>query len=210
MRANFIRGRGDNMGVAGALNDAGSITVPVMSFWSNDYGLYCMAGNVNEWCLDVYRPLSFEDVNEFRPFRGNVFETLERDEEGNVAQKDSLGRLRKRAITEAEANEKWRDIKKSDYINYGDGDWASSTEYTNAEADKGSGSNRMYSQKPSDMTSLVNDHTRVYKGGSWRDRAYWLSPGTRRFLQEDQSRDDLGFRCAMTRVGSPRGITKKK
>jgi gliding motility-associated lipoprotein GldJ len=210
MRANFIRGRGDNMGVAGALNDAGSITVPVMSFWPNDYGLYNMAGNVNEWCLDVYRPLSLEDFNEFRPFRGNVFETLERDEEGNVAQKDSLGRLRKRSITEAEANEKWRDVKKSDYRNYNDGDWASSSEYTNQEADKGPGSERMYSQKPSDMTSLINDNVRVYKGGSWRDRAYWLSPGTRRFLQQDQSRDDLGFRCAMTRVGSPRVIAKKK
>lgn len=196
------------MGVAGALNDAGSITVPVMSYWPNDYGLYNMAGNVNEWCLDVYRPLSLEDFDGFRPFRGNVFETLERDEEGNVAQKDSLGRLKKRPITEAEANEKWREIKKSDYRNYNDGDWASSVEWTNQEADKGPGSNRMYSQKPSDMTSLINDHVRVYKGGSWRDRAYWLSPGTRRYLQEDQSRDDLGFRCAMTRVGSPKGKSK--
>jgi gliding motility-associated lipoprotein GldJ len=209
MRANFVRGRGDYMGVAGALNDAGSITVPVTSFWPNDYGLYCMAGNVNEWVLDVYRPLSFEDFDEFRPFRGNIFETLERDEEGNVAEKDSLGRLRWRPITEAEATQKWRRYDKADYRNYNDGDYASSLDYNNPEADKGPGSQRMYSQKPSDMTSLINDNVRVYKGGSWRDRAYWMGPGTRRFLAEDQAKDDLGFRCAMTRVGSPVGFGKK-
>ena len=52
---------------------------------------------------------------------------------------------------------------------------------------------------------MIDDRARVYKGGSWRDRAYWMSPGTRRFLNEAHSRDDLGFRCAMTRVGSPSG-----
>jgi gliding motility-associated lipoprotein GldJ len=210
MRANFVRGRGDMMGVAGALNDAGSVTVPVTSYWPNDYGLYCMAGNVNEWVLDVYRPLSFEDVDEFRPFRGNVFTTLERDEEGNVAQKDSLGRLKFRPVTGEEATQKWRRYSQADYRNVNDGDFASSTDFSNSDADKGPGSQRMYSQKTSDMASLINDNVRVIKGGSWRDRAYWLSPGARRFLQEDQSKDDLGFRCAMTRVGSPVGFGKKK
>ena len=211
MRANFVRGRGDMMGVAGALNDAGSITVPVTSFWPNDYGLYCMAGNVNEWVLDVYRPLTYEDFDEFRPFRGNIFQTLERDEEGNVQQKDSLGRLKMRNVKEEEATQKWRRYSKADYRNYNDGDFASSIDYSNADAEKATtGSQRMYSQKPGDMASLINDNVRVYKGGSWRDRAYWLSPGSRRFLQEDQSKDDLGFRCAMTRVGSPIGPKKKK
>ena len=51
--------------------------------------------------------------------------------------------------------------------------------------------------------TLVNDHTRVYKGGSWKDRAYYLAAGSRRFLDETKAQDDLGFRCAMTRVGSP-------
>ena len=55
------------------------------------------------------------------------------------------------------------------------------------------------------MTSLVTDHSRVYKGGSWRDRTYWMGAGTRRFLDEEDSRDDLGFRCAMIRVGDSRG-----
>ena len=54
-------------------------------------------------------------------------------------------------------------------------------------------------------TSLINDNVRVYKGGSWNDRVYWIIPGTRRFLEEDQSSATIGFRCAMTRVGSPKG-----
>jgi len=51
-------------------------------------------------------------------------------------------------------------------------------------------------------TSLVNDEVRVYKGGSWRDRAYWLDPANRRFLPQGMATDDIGFRCAMSRVGS--------
>ena len=35
------------------------------------------------------------------------------------------------------------------------------------------------------------------------DRAYWLSPGARRHLEEFEANRTLGFRCAMTRVGSP-------
>ena len=54
--ANFKRGRGDNMGVAGKLNDNADITAPVYAYWPNDYGLYNMAGNVSEWVMDVYRP----------------------------------------------------------------------------------------------------------------------------------------------------------
>jgi formylglycine-generating enzyme len=98
MRANFVRGRGDYMGVAGFQNEDAEITSPVRSYWPNDYGLYCMAGNVNEWVQDVYRPLSFEDVDEFRPFRGNVFTKLEPMKKENIAQKDELGRLRTEQI----------------------------------------------------------------------------------------------------------------
>ncbi len=82
MKANFVRGRGDMMGMAGALNDNADIASPVFSYDPNDYGLYCMAGNVNEWVSDVYRPLSFLDVEEFQPFRGNVITEYKRDENG--------------------------------------------------------------------------------------------------------------------------------
>jgi gliding motility-associated lipoprotein GldJ len=203
MRANFVRGRGDYMGTAGALNDNADITAPVKSFWPNEYGLYNMAGNVSEWVEDVYRTLTFEDMDEFRPFRGNVFKQIKRDAEGNIEKKDSLGRIIYEDVPTKDAATR-RNYKKADYRNYLDGDLESSTNYQNSE-DKEAGSQRMYSQKETDFSSLVNDDVRVIKGGSWKDRAYYLSPGTRRFLLQTQSTDDLGFRCAMTRVGSPKG-----
>jgi hypothetical protein len=75
IQANFMRGKGDVMGIAGNLNDGGDITVRVDDFWPNDYGLYHMAGNVSEWVMDVYRPMSSEVFAEFMPFRGNVYKT---------------------------------------------------------------------------------------------------------------------------------------
>jgi len=209
MMANFVRGRGDYMGTAGALNDNAPIPAPVKSYWPNDYGLYCMAGNVNEWVLDVYRPLTFEDMDEFRPYRGNVFQTPVLNDDGSLAQKDSLGRIRMRDVTVEEAANR-RNYNKSYYVNYKDGDYASRLDYTDEGTLKEGDSNLMYDQgkttrqdRPNEgMTTLINDHVRVYKGGSWKDRAYWLSPGTRRFLQETASTDDIGFRCAMEAVGS--------
>ena len=57
----------------------------------------------------------------------------------------------------------------------------------------------------SDKSTLISNKSRVIKGGSWDDRAYWLSPGSRRFLNEDQSSSTIGFRCAMDRFGSQEG-----
>lgn len=45
---------------------------------------------------------------------------------------------------------------------------------------------------------LEDERYRVYKGGSWNDNAYWLSPFTRRFLTEDSSTATIGFRCVMS------------
>lgn len=201
MMANFVRGKGDLMGVAGSLNDAGSITVPVLSYWPNDYGLYCMAGNVNEWVEDVYRPMTYEDVSDFRPFRGNQFDKLVRDA-NNSPVIDSLGHLRREYITEADAAGRFN-YRKSDYRNYRDGDKESVFENGELNGSTVTGSSEMYKNEGAERVSLLSDQVRVYKGGSWKDRAYWLSPGERRYLLESESRDDLGFRCAMTRVGTP-------
>ena len=56
--------------------------------------------------------------------------------------------------------------------------------------------------KSSGRTTLVNNEVRVYKGGSWRDRDYWLDPAQRRYFPQDMATDYIGFRCAMSRVGS--------
>lgn len=134
--ANFKRGRGDYAGIAGKLNDGAMITAYVYEYPPNDFGLYNMAGNVNEWVQDVYRPLSFQDFNDLNPIRRDGF------------------------LDEAD---------EYDTENY---------------------------------NSLITDQVRVYKGGSWKDVAYWMSPGTRRFLEQDSSTATIGFRCAMIRAGS--------
>jgi gliding motility-associated lipoprotein GldJ len=191
MMANFRRGRGDMMGTAGYLNDNADRPAPIKSYWPNDFGLWNMAGNVSEWVMDVYRPLSPEDVGDYNPFRGNVFKTQIRDEEGAIAEKDSLGRVIWRDVTDEEA---------ANRRNYNHAD-------NNAYLDGGEDSEVTYQYG---VTTLVNDHARVYKGASWRDRAYWMSPGTRRYLDETLSNDEIGFRCAMVRVGSPVGLGTKK
>ena len=386
IRANFVRGRGDYMGVAGHLNDGADVTAPVESFWPNDYGLYHMAGNVSEWVLDTYRPLTSEDYDEFRPFRGNVFKTKLLNNEGSIelknaqvaydvhgmkeylnefervrfqrisAQKhnpsskefgtlndtvipsglaaniesrnpsrrgyapdpfyvsdsfikdsielallqkinqvvdiaieyknnkhdieasaliqdqifdgifadeiregpdgeeyafevismlrdgfndfiiDTPGKLKYRNVTEEE-NIGRLNYRKDDYVDYLDGDIESSIFYGN---DKRKNDINQYTRDPSlvmyqdeheqygldgsvvkpggeDRTSwpttLISDKSKVYKGGSWKDRAYWLVSSHRRYLDENQSTDDIGFRCAMDRVGSPSGFNygrKKK
>ena len=108
-RANSVRGRGDYMGVAGALNDGFQITAPVKSFEPNDLGLYCMAGNVNEWVQDVYRPTSFQEFNEFQPLRGSVYTKFRKDSTTGKPVPDALGIL----IRDTIAN----------YTNFRDGDF---------------------------------------------------------------------------------------
>lgn len=203
--ANFKRGRGDNMGVAGKLNDNADVTAPVYMYWPNDYGLYNMAGNVSEWVMDVYRPLTLEDAEDFRPFRGNVFKTKVIDEEGAIAEKDSLGKLIYREVNMKDDNlQERRNYRASDNRNYLDGHWESTIFYQEGETgDAYSQGKAMYEWA---QTSMITNRARVYKGGSWKDRVYWMVPGTRRFLEEDQATEYIGFRCAMTRVGSPRGL----
>jgi gliding motility-associated lipoprotein GldJ len=284
INANFVRARGDYMGVAGALNDNADVTAPVYSYAPNDYGLYNMAGNVSEWVMDVYRPGTHQDAQEFRPFRGNVFSTKLLNSEGNVTDKldyveydidaveedlttyeeetagrltsegqnliDNLkskmesanedmdvkrieeamtkmdealdlieeseapsasdlrkfwtrniintpGQMRYRKVT-VEENLGRRNYQQADNIDYLDGDLESSIFFDQQD----DGDDLVYDYGE---TSLVNDNVRVYKGGSWNDRVYWIIPGTRRFLEENQSSSTIGFRCAMTRVGSPSG-----
>lgn len=197
---NFRRANGDYMGVAGNLNDGADIPAACGSYFPNDYGLYNMAGNVSEWVLDVYRPLTSYEVADLRPFRGNVFQTPVRTPEGFLAEKDSLGRMKYRDITPEEALNR-KNYRKADNINYLDGDYASSIDremWNSTAPDSVGATNRMYEYS---RTSLLTDHARVYKGGSWRDNAFYMSPGTRRYLDQNESSDAIGFRCAMTRVG---------
>tara|TARA_Y100000991_G_C21972583_1_gene350267 strand:+ start:7 stop:1722 length:1716 start_codon:yes stop_codon:yes gene_type:complete len=253
--ANFKRSRGDNMGTAGRLNDNADKTAPVISYWPNEYGLYNMAGNVSEWVMDVYRPLIDPITNDMNPFRGNVFETWQRDEDRFIVEKDTLGNIIKREVT-VEENLNRRNYSTSDNINYLDGDYdsriqapASDWQNVNGTDKRGfvdpikekekainellknvdengqlsskdilevrklkselkqlTSTNQVYELNE---TSLISDQTRVYKGGSYKDRAYWMVPGTRRFLDQKQSTSYLGFRCAMDRLGPPTSNLKE-
>ncbi|NQY06437.1 MAG: gliding motility lipoprotein GldJ [Flavobacteriaceae bacterium] len=127
-------------------------------------------------------------------------------------------------------------FNKSNHINYRDGDKASSRKFESfgdddeidgndpddsgkmynapkhsIEVDSASNSLLREYDKSEGMgrTSLINDEVRVYKGGSWKDRAYWLDPAQRRFYPQDKATDYIGFRCAMSRVGSKSKDRKK-
>jgi sulfatase modifying factor 1 len=199
--ANFKRGNGDNMGVAGGLNDRAVYTSPVSSFFPNSFGLYNMAGNVNEWVEDVYRPLNSVDQDDVAPFRGNRFENDFKNADGEF-EKDSLGHVKRVYVTDEESKNR-RNYQKGNVINYLDGDsLVSGVSYGSSNPAENNG--RGYG-----ITTLISDKSRVIKGGSWNDRPYYLSPGTRRFLEEDQGSSTVGFRCAMDRVGSPEGNGRK-
>ena len=190
-KANSVRGRGDYMGVAGTLNDGFEITAPVKSFEPNDLGLYCMAGNVNEWVQDVYRPTSFQEFNEFQPLRGSVYTNFKRDSTGNFV-RNQYGEM----VRDTVAN----------FTNFKDGDFQSNIDESlwknkDDSIQSGIGTNTMYPNVKGNYVPRISDQTRVYKGGSWKDRTYWLSPGSRRYMDERKSTNDIGFRCAMTKLG---------
>jgi gliding motility-associated lipoprotein GldJ len=187
--ANFKRGSGDNMGVAGGLNDRAVYTAPVKSYFPNGFGVYNMAGNVSEWVYDVFRPLTMLDADDVAPVRGNKFMKLYKNDQGE-AEIDSTGRVKMAEVTDEESKGR-RNYQRGNVINFLDGDTLSNASYG-------------YGQ-----TTLVSDKSRVFKGGSWNDRAYWLSPGTRRYMEEDQASSTIGFRCAMDRMGSPEGNKRK-
>jgi len=202
--ANFKRGEGDNMGTGGYLNDKADITAPVRAYLPNDFGLYNMAGNVNEWVADVYRKLTFEDFEDFNPFRGNEYVNKRMaDQNSGKYAKDKYGRPVREAA-KAGKKQSWAELQGK--VDSSQNSAIAGKPY---QADQrghlDTVNNDLYG-----YTTLVNDRSRVFKGGSWNDRAYWLNPATRRYLQQDEANAELGFRCAMTMVGAPEISSKGK
>ncbi|MNR21340.1 Formylglycine-generating sulfatase enzyme [compost metagenome] len=147
-----------------------------------------MAGNVNEWVQDVYRPNTYEATEGLNPFRGNEYADKERDPQSNLIKLDAKGRpVMKPAVNGVKQT--WAQLQS----NYADSSYkADQRGYRDAQTALANG----------ELLTLYNDKSRVYKGGSWNDQAIWLNPAARRYLQEDESSADIGFRCAMTMLGS--------
>lgn len=59
--ANFKPGRGNYP------EDGGFYTVRADAYWPNDYGLYCMAGNVAEWTSSAFFENSYSFVHDLNP-----------------------------------------------------------------------------------------------------------------------------------------------
>jgi len=238
--ANFKQSDGDYSGLAGWSDDAADITAPVGTYPPNDFGLYDMAGNVNEWVADVYRPIIDDEVSDFNYFRGNVYTKKVFTAEGElqVITPDSIpydtlatGKVMYKALPGAPAkklvDEKElylrQNFYRADNRDYRDGDIQSSRYFISTPEElEGDTQKRMYNSpvhhvymdsvdgkwkmireydKSSNRTTLIDNQVRVYKGGSWKDRAYWLQPSKRRFLPQYLSTNDIGFRCAMSRFG---------
>ncbi len=116
---------------------------------------------------------------------------------------DTPGKLKYRNVTEEE-NIGRLNYRKDDYIDYLDGDIESSRNYNNDDyKNKVNQANRdpnlaMYQSEYEEYdldgglilpggenrtawpTTLISDKSKVYKGGSWKDRAYWLVGANRR------------------------------
>jgi gliding motility-associated lipoprotein GldJ len=231
--ANFKQGRGDYSGVAGWSNDDAEITADVRQYPPNDFGLYGMAGNVSEWVADVYRPLTNNEVSDMNYFRGNLFQTYI-TEDGKASVNNEVvnnddnpngrsvysqlpGSIEKENIVPNDFDSEFtsQDLLNSNglvanNLAYADGDKLFQRDdeemYTDAfdEARK----------REEKRLTLVSNTTRVIKGASWKDRAYWLDPAQRRYMPEFLAADYIGFRCAMSYLGStssdrkPKGIPK--
>ena len=152
---------------------------------------------------------------------GIVYDTLS---SGRIMARALPGEIAQVPITEKDTYLR-TNFNESDNRNFRDGD-KSSTRYYEPFNEISNPSKRMYNSpqfstdtdstgtiKPNydetSRTTMVSDEVRVYKGGSWRDRAYWLDPSQRRYFPQDMATDYIGFRNAMSRVGSKSKDTNK-
>ena len=149
-----------------------------------------------------------------------VYDTLSN---GRIVARNLPGEILQVPIDEEETYLR-TNFSESDNRDYRDGDKRSSRRYQSfADEYNDNGDNdeeRMYNSpkhkvftdstgrvemqydESSKRTTLIDNEVRVYKGGSWRDRDYWLDPAQRRYFPQDMATDYIGFRCAMSRVGS--------
>ena len=147
------------------------------------------------------------------------YETVEFDtlDNGKIVPVDLPGSIQFIPITKRDAFMR-NNYEKSYNIDSKDGDFASTKLYEKDE-DELESKPRMYNSPiiPNNIgesglrmqeydddyrTTLISDDARVYKGGSWNDREYWLDPAQRRHLPEYMATSYIGFRCATDKLGA--------
>ena len=143
---------------------------------------------------------------------------------GKIIPKILPGSIKKVTISDRDAYMR-NNYEKGYNIDSRDGDFASTKFYAKDE-DELETKPRMYNSpvKPriigesgfimqqydeENRTTLISNKSRVYKGGSWKDREYWLDPSQRRYLPEYMATNYIGFRCATDRLG-PMTYKRKK
>lgn len=227
--ANYKQRKGDYSGLAEWTSDGADITIAVKSYPPNDFGIYDMAGNVSEWVADTYRP-SIDDKTDMSYYRGNEFKKNAKTEDGldvkvitaeeipydtlpngKLVPKSLPGEVDRVPLDAEDAYMKLS-FKKSYNVDFNDGDIISKggtsvkrmydSPQNKVTVDEEGFVTRSYDK--SKRTTLIDDDSKIYKGGSWKDRLYWLDPGRRRFLNKFLATNTIGFRCAMVRVGSMR------
>lgn len=138
---------------------------------------------------------------------------------GKIITKSVPGRVIYEPITKEDAQLR-SNYKQADNSSLGDGDLVNSRHY-NLDLSETENLPRMYNSPLDPVTTfdydtgefktvfddkkrstLIGDKTRVYKGGSWRDREFWLDPSQRRYLPQYMATEFIGFRCALDKVGN--------
>jgi gliding motility-associated lipoprotein GldJ len=194
---------------------------PIVDDEANDFNYY--RGNVY-----MKNKIGEDGKVELVTAENQKFDTLSN---GKIVARNFPGEIAQAPVDENETYLR-QNFDKSDNRNYRDGDKQSSRYFKFGSSEEGdekgklNDNQRMYDSpkhnvsvdslgsmvrkydKSNKRTTLVNDDVRVYKGGSWRDRAYWLDPAQRRYFPQDIATDYIGFRCAMSRVG-PKADKKK-
>ena len=126
---------------------------------------------------------------------------LDGDRNSNLRQEEWTANSANVTSGDDEEGEEGEESEGSDYEE-GEGEEEGEESVDTEDANTNKMYRRVATDKDHPTVTLVNNKVRVVKGGSWKDRAYYLQASTRRYYDQDKSASWIGFRCAMDRLGS--------